>query len=359
MILVWQPALTAQPAEIKIGMLIPDRNSVAARDGALLALSEINSAGGNHGIPFRLVVKSMEGPWGTGSKQAVDLAYIDEVVAVIGSVDGRNAHLIEQVSGKERFPFISAWSPDPTLGQAFIPWFFNCVPVNDRQSEALINEIWIKEGIKNPVIVSDNSYDSRMAFKSLNIQLSLKTIKEPVVITFDTGSSGNIVQKTIKSVSDLKPDGVLIFGQGRNAIEIVKQLHAKDPGMPLFSNLMLLGETKPAAFSLSGLESVISVSPAYYFSEKGKTFIADFKKKYGYFPGPVAAYAYDAMYVMTAAMINTGTEREKIQDWILKNRHEGITGSFSFDARGNRKELPDLFVIKNGQPRLLKTNKVQ
>ncbi len=83
----------------------------------------------------------MEGPWGTGSKQAVELIFDEEVWAILGSHDGRNAHLVEQVSAKSRVVFMSAWSGDPTLSQAFVPWFFNCV-FNDLQvSDVLIDEI--------------------------------------------------------------------------------------------------------------------------------------------------------------------------------------------------------------------------
>ena len=85
----------------------------------------------------------MEGPWGTGSKQAVNLVFDEEVVAMLGSHDGRNAHLVEQVSAKSRVVFLSAWSGDPTLAQAFVPWFFNCVPNDLQQADVLIEEIYI------------------------------------------------------------------------------------------------------------------------------------------------------------------------------------------------------------------------
>src|SRR5512139_444498 len=65
---------------IKIGLLIQNKNSVAAKNGAELAIINANS-GSDKGIKFELVVRSMEGPWGTGSKQAVDLVFDEEVVA--------------------------------------------------------------------------------------------------------------------------------------------------------------------------------------------------------------------------------------------------------------------------------------
>jgi ABC-type branched-subunit amino acid transport system substrate-binding protein len=107
---------------IKIGLLIHENTSMAAKRGAELAIRKANENGGFNGKSFLLVVKSMEGPWGTGSKQAVSLIFEDQVCALMGSPDGRNGHLVEQVATKTRIIFISTWASDPTLAQAFVPW---------------------------------------------------------------------------------------------------------------------------------------------------------------------------------------------------------------------------------------------
>src|SRR5450756_1253186 len=104
--------------------LIPDNNSIAAKHGAEMAISKANEDGGFDGKPFQLVIRSMEGPWGTGSKQAVDLIFEENVCAIMGSPDGRNGHLVEQVTTKARIVFLSTWASDPTLAQAFVPWYF-------------------------------------------------------------------------------------------------------------------------------------------------------------------------------------------------------------------------------------------
>ena len=147
---------------IKIGLLIPDNKSLAARQGAELAIRKANQKAGSNGNHFSLVVKSLEGPWGTGSKQAVSLIFDDKVCAIMGSCDGRNAHLVEQACTKARVVFLSAWSGDPTLSKAFVPWFFNCVPNDLQQSDSFIEEIYKKRKLKRIAIIIDNSYDSEL-----------------------------------------------------------------------------------------------------------------------------------------------------------------------------------------------------
>ncbi len=129
-------SITSGAVCIKIGLLIQDSSWTSAVHGAELAISKTNDNGGLNGRKFQLVVRSMEGPWGTGSKQAVDLIFEEKVWALIGLHDGRNAHLVEQAATKSQVVFLSAWSGDPTLSQAFVPWFFNCVP-NDNQQAAV------------------------------------------------------------------------------------------------------------------------------------------------------------------------------------------------------------------------------
>ena len=127
---------------IKIGLLIPGIQFFAARNAAEMAVKEANMQGGCKGIPFSLTVHTMEGPWGTGSKEAVNLIFDDDVWAILGSHDGRNAHLVEQVTAKTKVVFVSAWAGDPTLSQAFVPWYFSCVPNNIQQAKILIEEIY-------------------------------------------------------------------------------------------------------------------------------------------------------------------------------------------------------------------------
>ncbi len=67
---------------IKIGLLINDDKSFDARYGAELAISIANKKEGPEGIHFNLVVRSMEGPWGTGSKEVVDLVFKEKVWAI-------------------------------------------------------------------------------------------------------------------------------------------------------------------------------------------------------------------------------------------------------------------------------------
>ena len=83
-----------QKESVKIGLLIADSTSLEARNGAELAIKEVNKQGGIHGRRVELITRSMEGAWGSGSKEVVDLVFNEDIWAILGSHDGRNAHLV-------------------------------------------------------------------------------------------------------------------------------------------------------------------------------------------------------------------------------------------------------------------------
>ncbi len=171
--------------KIKIGLLIQDSSYISVVQGAELAVRNANSKGGLNGRRFLIVVRSMEGPWGTGSKQAVDLIFEEKVWALLGAHDGRNAHLVEQAATKSQVVFVSAWSGDPTLSQAFVPWFFNCVPNDRQQAGSLIEEIYNRRKIIQVAVVYGNDYDSKTALDNFLKQAKMSGKPEPVLFCID------------------------------------------------------------------------------------------------------------------------------------------------------------------------------
>ena len=68
---------------------------------------------------------------------------------------------------------------DPTLSQAFVPWFFSCVPNDRQQADALIEEIYSKRKYTRVAIISDNAYDSEPGVKSFLKSPELPGQNEP------------------------------------------------------------------------------------------------------------------------------------------------------------------------------------
>jgi len=337
-----------QDNTVKIGLLIPDRNSRAATSGAELAIREANETGGFNGKPFQLEVRSMEGPWGTGSKMAVDLIFDEKVWAIMGSHDGRNAHLVEQVCTKVRTIFLSAWAGDPTLSKAYVPWYFSCVPNNLQQADALIEEIVNKRKLKKIAAVSDNGYDSKLAMESFLKEMKKAGKTEPLQLFYNDSTLDfkALLDQIIKS----DVSGIILFGKPSASQKLIQKIRQVKMNLSVFGSLSLLDENEFSYQDIKNYEHVVLVSPVNIGRSKDLAFQKKFQLTYGKLPGAVASYAYDGMSLLIEAIKADGPDRVEIQKALTKIRFEGITGLIQFDERGNRVGLPELVEVKNGIP---------
>lgn len=330
-------SVAAQKTEpVKIGLLIQDKTSLAAKQGAELAIKMANEKGGFGGRPFRLLTKSMEGPWGTGSKQAVSLIFEDEVWALLGSHDGRNAHLVEQAATKSIVVFVSAWSSDPTLSQAFVPWFFNCMPNDRQQAVALIEEIYNKRNLTRIATITDRAYDSNMSLKSYLQSANLAGKNKPEQFLFDNFKENiNVLADQIQKA---EINGIVLFCQPAASLQIIRLLRQKKLNLPVFGSLSILNEDALSDRELHELSNILHVPSGTLSGSKSMTFRQEYQKTFGKMPGRVAAYAFDGMNALVDAIRTSGSpDREKIQQALLKINYEGVTGRIQFDNMGDRR----------------------
>jgi branched-chain amino acid transport system substrate-binding protein len=341
------PVTGSEP--VKIGLLVPDSNSVAARNGAELAIKEANASGGFNGRPFELVVRYLDGPWGAGSKQAVNLIFDEKVWVLMGSHDGRNAHLVEQAAAKSGVVFLSAWASDPTLSQAFVPWFFNCIPNDNQQAGTLADEIIIKGKNIRSAVISDDSYDSGSSLKSFMQKIKDKGGNEPMQINWE--KTGNDPEKAAELIRENNISVIVLFCKPLTAVKIAGTLRQKSMNLIVFAPLSVLNEDELGEKDIECFDKMVSV-PSSDWNEKELTLFREkYLRRFNKLPGAVASFAFDGMNVLIQAVKNAGSsEREKIQQCLSDTNYQGVTGSVRFDEKGNRNCKPGLKSIKNGIP---------
>lgn len=340
------PITGQQDSTIKIGLLIQDNNSFAARHGAELAIIKANEKGGYKGKKFQLVVRSMEGPWGTGSKQAVDLIFDEKVSVLMGSHDGRNAHLVEQVSTKARLVFLSCWAGDPTLSQAFVPWFFSCIPNDLSQAEAFFDEVYKKRKLNNIAVISDNSYDLKLAMKNFIKKAESGGKHVSLQLQYDIQNKDFI--DLISKVQKADIQGIILFGQPSASLKLNQQLQQKKMTQTVFGSLSLLDEDEIPDHNLTDYKNIVLFNPWNLTGSKSLVFRDEYLRRYSKIPGAVAAYSYDGMSILIEAIKKGGIDRENIQKTIAKMRYAGVTGLIQFDEKGKRIGTPVFMEIKNG-----------
>lgn len=336
------------PGTIKIGLLIQNIQYTSSVQGAELAVRIANEKGGMNGLQFQLIVRSLEGPWGTGSKQAVDLIFEEKVWALLGSHDGRNAHLVEQAATKSTVVFVSAWSGDPTLSQAFVPWFFNCVPNDFHQSSSITDEICKHGRFKRIAIIYGNDYDSKMAFNNFNRAAASHCQTE--LLLFNYESYNERLQDITGKLNEVS-DCVVLLCPPAASLKVIREIKKEGLNLQVFGSLSILNENELSGSQLQEFDNALLVPAGEWPKTENDAFRKEFNKIYGKPPGISASYAFDGMNILIEAIRKAGIpEREKIQKSLEKIRHKGVTGLIQFDERGNRSGNFILTGTKDGLP---------
>ena len=129
-----------------------------------------------------MIIKACDGPWGITSKQAVSLVYDEQVLILLTALDGRNAHLVEQVAAKSHVAMLSTLSSDPSLSRAYVPWYFRVLPDDKQQARALVHEIYANRGAKKVAIFALDSYDGRKSAEAFEALAKEKGYPKPQLI---------------------------------------------------------------------------------------------------------------------------------------------------------------------------------
>ena len=326
--------LSGQENPVKIGMLLPDLFSIMARDAAQLAIDQTNELRGVKGYPFELVVRTTEGPWGAGSKQSVNLVYEDSVCAFLGALDGRNAHLAEQVAVKAHVTYLETRATESTLSQAYVPWFFRCVPSDDQQSIAILEFIKRNDGGKLAILATEQN-DSRLAARSFTRIAARKENNSPVPLIINPDESD--IQQHIDQVSKRNIRHLIVTVHSPETLEIIELIRERMPEVMMYGTHSFTSGIDLQTPSWDAYEGMTLISAEILLTPEGKRFQESFQSKYGYKPGVSAFHAYDGTKLIIQAIQQIGLDREAIKDYIAKTRFSGwATGSISFDELGNR-----------------------
>ncbi len=343
--------LSAQDESVNIGLLVPDRSFTEVIQAAELAIGQANLRPGMNSKHFELVVRTTVGPWGAGSKESVNLVYEDKVMAILGSLDGRNAHLAEQVATKSHITYLETRATDPTLSQAFVPWFFRCIPNDDQQSEAILELIQEKGGGRMAVL-STGEYDPRMAAKSLTRISARRGYASPKIFMIDPDLSH--IEPLIVQITNMNIRHLVVTVHSMATLEIIGRLKRSNPEMLVYGTHSFTAGMDHKNSDCNSYEGMMMISDGNQFTATGTEFRNAFRNKYGYLPGVSASCAYDGMNLILVSILNTGTDREAIKDYLSEIQFkDGATGSISFDEFGNRTGKFGFIQILDGKPVLL------
>jgi branched-chain amino acid transport system substrate-binding protein len=325
---------------LKIGMVAAATGANAEsgryqRQGAELAVAEVNKAGGVLGRQIELVIEDDQ-TTNPGAVMAFSkLAGNKNIAAFIGTVRSTQMNAISPDVLKLGKP-VMIGGTDPALTHMGNPWLFRFRP-SDIYSARVIADYGVKTlGKKKWAIVHSTDAFGTGGMKYLVEALKAMGI-EPVLIQ---GYSNNSQDFTPVALA-VKRSGADIMGRyvtfETDLGIFAKQLRQLGVNIAWIGSASNISQTalRLAGPALNGTFAVADFNRDS--SPAAKEFALKFEAAYKISPDHLSAWSFDAVHVLALAINNAkSTDPAKIRQAILAIKgYKGAEGTYNFDKNGD------------------------
>ena len=328
---------------------------VQGRDGAQLAMEEINLAGGVNGRPIEMIYRDDKGS-PQGAVEADQDLIKHKVVAIIGHITSSQSMAGLPVAQKAGTLMLSPTTSTTKLsGRDDL--FFRVQPGIDAAARALARHVRQGRGISSVCVVydTDNQAYSKAFLNAFWDAFVMAGGNIQGQVPFSSASNVDLAVVLARSLT-AKPQGLLVIASAVDTALIAQRVRLWGWSCPIFSS----GWAQTQALihnggrAAEGIEIVAdfdgnSPEPAYLAFKK--RFLARFQRQ----PIFAAAQSYEAVMVLAQALIQTGGQSQGLPQALLRiKNYQGLLGPLSFDRYGDVKRLKFLVTIKGGQFQTLK-----
>lgn len=334
----------AEGDTIKIGLNLELSGAVAGygtqeQEGVDLAVKKINDEGGILGKQVELVVKDNKSDSNEAATVAANLTTNDGVVAIIGpATSGATKASIPNIT-KAKVPLITPSGTDDAItvnGDEVQEYVFRSCFQDSFQGVILAQYAADQLAASKAIILGDNSSDY-----AKGLTKAFKDVYTGEIVLEENFTKGDTdFQAILTKVKNADFDVLYIPGYYEEAGLIIKQAREMGIDQPIIG-ADGFGDEK--MIQLAGAENVSNVFYTGHFSalapanDTVEPFIEAFKAEYDKEPSTFNALAYDAMFMVKAAIESQDSADSAA---ITKGLSEltdfvGVTGNITIDADHN------------------------
>jgi len=326
---------------VRIGVLAPGGQAPDADlgreliDGVTLAFEQANAAGGYQGLPFEMVLREDSGLWGGTANEMVTLKSVDDVRAVIGSIDGANTHIALRVALKIEMPMVNSGTTDPTLTETAIPWILRCMADDRQQSYALAHHIFVERGLKTVAAFRVNDRYGRTGIAEFRD--AARRLKHPLRVELRWERGSRDFAKQLDRIAQTKPEAVVLWGNAADAAAVVREMRRRNMPQLIFGCDRLVSRSflEAAGAAAQGVAAVATFDPTQP-DPRYAGFLEAFRDRFGREPDAFAAHAFDGANILIESVRKGGLNRVRIRDALHEyRRFDGVTGFIEFDTTLN------------------------
>jgi branched-chain amino acid transport system substrate-binding protein len=319
-----EPAVTLSQGPIKIGFMYVFSGRLAhygngAKQGASLAIDEINEAGGLNGRKLEAVYGDTELKPDVGVKVATKLVKEDRVDVVMGIVSSGVASAVAPVMNSLETPLIItlAMTPDVT-GQICNPYTFR-VSMNGPQNIIAAATLAADMKPQKWTTVGPDylfGYQCWEYFQHFLKQKKPDTVFAPKSDTYFLPTTATDFGPTITKLMASDYQGVLVSLYGGNLIDFIHQ--GQDKGFFTKDRMVLLNLAYSAEVMLGlglAMPKGLWLGGLYWFqanqSQVNTKFVDAYRARYKYWPDYNAHGGYAGVKAYAAAVRKAGTSDKK------------------------------------------------
>lgn len=316
---------------------------ISVKQGAELAIKEINAAGGLDGINFKFDIKDDQAAADKAST-AYDQLFEDGMQASIGSVTSGSCEAFAAKAAEDNLFFMTpSASADVCIAEPNA--FRVCFGDPDQGILAADELVANFENIGAIYDVSDTyssgiyeAFEKRM--KELKVDFKVETFDAENKVDFST---------QVEALKDC--DVIFLPFYYTEAGLVAKAAVAKGCDAVLFGCDGLDGIAGQVDESVTNTIKYITPFDVNSKDEKVSAFVKNYTEKYGVAPDQFAADGYDAVYVIYEAMKKAGVKDvtitpdelcEILKETVIADdfKYSGVTGEMTWDESGAATKKP-------------------
>ncbi len=330
---------------------------ISSHEGTLLAVEEINAAGGILGKQVRLITEDTQSKPGEPATVVNKLIARDGVIAVLGEVASSRSLEAAPICQKYKIPMISPSSTNPKVTETG-DYIFRVCFIDPFQGTVMANFATKTLNAKKVAIFTDAKSDYS---KGLAKFFKEKYLANGGTITSELDYNGGDkdFKAQLTTIRGGSPDAVFVPGYYTDVALICIQ--AKQLGL----NVPLLGGDGWESEKLTeiGKESVEgNYFSTHYHPDVGtdlsKKFLENYKKRFkGKVPDALAANGYDSMMMLADGIKRAGgTDGAKLRDALAATKDLSlVTGVLTINQQRDADKSAVILQIKNGGYKFLES----
>ena len=324
---------------------------VSTHNGIMLALDEINGAGGVNGRKIRVISEDDQSKAEEAANAVTKLISQDNVIAIIGEVASSSSLAAAPICQANKVPMITPSSTNPKVTEVG-DYIFRMCFIDPYQGEAMANFLSKQAGMKKAAILIDNKSDYSTGLAAF-FERTFVANGGKIVAKASYAQGDSDFRSQLTNIKSANPEVIFVPGYYNDIGQIAIQ--ARDLGMkqPLAGGD---GWESPKLIEIGGkaLEGCF-YSNHYHIDDPSpavREFVQKYEERFGAKPDSLAALGYDSTRVLAEAIKSAGTtDGEKLKAAIAATKgYAGVTGMINLGPDRNPigKKLAVL-EIKNGQ----------